>query len=111
MSLYLSYRCGDNKEYLEYAKLGTYLFRANDNEIYNVTGCLSKCDKYKYTAQPQDVFRKTMTDDPIMNDTLQMFFYIPSGEHEVKEQVRDLTICVLWTIGHRISLSISVLGL
>ena len=70
---------------------------ADENEIYELTGCLSTCEKFEYAVHP-------MTDLTIANsssfadhgeaepNTLKLTFYITSGRHELREQVKYLLI-------------------
>ena len=60
---------------------------ANDNEIFDITGCLSNCHKYKYFSKPTT----SIYSDPTPNRTsaLTLRFYYPATEHEVREQVRE----------------------
>ena len=58
-------------------------FAVNDTQIFQLTGCLSSCDKYHYSAYPR-------ADIEWLNgykDSLQISFMIPNGHNEVKEQV------------------------
>ena len=57
------------------------LFTADDNKILDITGCLSKCDKYVYDAHLEGL------SDPLNNDTLFISLAISSGEYELREQV------------------------
>ena len=71
---------------LNYAKYIRKLDRANDTDIYKLTGCLSKCDKYSYSAQARDdLQKKDCKGTP--NNTVKVTFGFPSGLHEIREQV------------------------
>ena len=58
-------------------------------DIFKLTGCLSKCDRYHYTATP----KFEMKDKGVANTTnnqipnYYIMFSIPNGKNEVKEQV------------------------
>ena len=71
---------------MEYQQLNKRLITANDKGIFDLTGCLSNCEKYAYTAQ-QEV--STMyVENPINNDTtLELAFYFANVEHELRQQV------------------------
>ena len=63
---------------------------ANDEvEIFKLTGCLSKCNRYHYTATPKveikDKGVANTTNDQIPNYFI--IFTISNGRNEVKEQV------------------------
>ena len=62
------------------------LITANDNEIFDLTGCLSLCDKYAYTAQ-QVMGMKYMDATNSNTSTLTLQFYYSDVEHELREQV------------------------
>ena len=71
---------------LTYAKYSQELDQANDTEIFMLTGCLSKCDKYSYTAHARSdlEIKDCMYQE---NNTVQLIFGFPSGLHEIREQV------------------------
>ena len=55
-------------------------------QIYKMSGCLPKCDKYSYNIKP-------MNDMVELKDTggsLLLQLYIPTAETEVREQVREM---------------------
>ena len=57
-------------------------------QIYKMTGCLPKCDKYSYNVKP-------LADMAVLGETggvLCLRFYIPTAETEVREQVREMVI-------------------
>ena len=61
---------------------------AEDNGIFELTGCLSKCDKYKYNAWPlNDLQNYPPEDNNWPNNTLWISFIVPSAEYELREQV------------------------
>ena len=62
------------------------LFAANDKELYDLTGCLSMCEKYAYSAQQEGA--TTYTENPdSTNNTLMLGLYYSNVEHELREQV------------------------
>ena len=65
------------------------LFKANDNEIFRLTGCLSKCNKYEYVAFPWGTTSSMELDDPKFNQTLDMKIYYTNVEHELRQQVNS----------------------
>ena len=68
--------------------------------IYELTGCLSTCDKYIYSANPVNELYSYPIDQLLqeaLNITVTqkyslLRFYVPSGEHEVREQVSGACI-------------------
>ena len=60
---------------------------ANDNDIFEITNCLSKCDKNEYTSKPIGGFTTYPNDDPRVNNTLRIQFYYSSVDYEIREQV------------------------
>ena len=63
---------------------------SDDDRIYELTGCLSKCDKYKYSAAPVNElyhFPAKEYSELINFNAIALRFFIPSGEYELREQV------------------------
>ena len=60
---------------------------ADDNEIFKITGCLSKCEKYKYSAWALNDLQNYPAEYPEYVNTLWLRFSVPSGEYELREQV------------------------
>ena len=58
---------------------------ANDTEIFKLTGCLSKCDKYSYRIYARPVLEPT--DCKGLNNTMKVYLGFTSGIHEIREQV------------------------
>ena len=58
---------------------------ANDTEIFKLTGCLSKCDKYSYKIYARSALEPT--DCKGLNNTMKVLFGFTSGIHEIREQV------------------------
>ena len=86
----LDFRCDNATQFLEYESYIRKLDYANDNAIFNLTGCLSKCHKYKYRARPLGGVQKAneaTTSTKIPANAVQLMFYYPTTEHEVREQV------------------------
>ena len=77
-------RCTKSSQMKEYSRLNDILVRANDTEIYELTGCLSTCEKYEYFTQPRVA---SLLKTPSVKDQLQVGFVFKSGRHERKEQV------------------------
>ena len=61
-------------------------YAINDTEIFHLTGCLSKCDKYHYVVQPRT--EVMVRDNKIPGPSFRLSFRISNGQNEVKEQVR-----------------------
>ena len=62
------------------------LFAANDKELFDLTGCLSMCEKYAYSAQ-QESATTYMENPDSTNNTLMLILYYSNVEHELREQV------------------------
>ena len=81
---------------MKYNYLSKKLDQADENEVFELTGCLSTCDKYEYMIQPENTLQKVSTRDArFYNATsheLRLRFYFVSGRHEVKEQVISHTL-------------------
>ena len=86
-----SCRCKNATQVLEYEQYIRKLDYANDNGIFDLTGCLSRCHKYKYKARSLGIVMKNskQTGQDISPNTIQLSFYFPTTEHEVREQVWD----------------------
>ena len=74
---------------MKYGSMTNTLFKANETEIYELTGCLSTCDKYEYEVQPMTDIVTTVDQghDPFAN-TMELKFVFTNGRHELKEQVK-----------------------
>lgn len=72
-----------------YQNISTYLDLADENKIFELTGCLSTCDKYEYAVQPYTSLNKMKHNQSEMEEpnALGLKFYFLTGKHEVKEQV------------------------
>ena len=62
-------------------------YAINDTEVFHLTGCLSKCDKYDYVSHPRTELREKDLNTP--GPSFQISFRIPNGQNEVKEQVEN----------------------
>ena len=71
------------KQYENLAKKVEYAI--NDTEIFRLTGCLSKCDKYHFKAYP----RRELEEHPSNTSSVGIAFLLPNGQNELKEQVRN----------------------
>ena len=62
----------------------------DDMEIFKLTGCLSKCDKFHYAALPNTDFKDKGVANASNNEIPNFFIpiTIPNGRNEVKEQVQ-----------------------
>ena len=84
------------KQLIEYATLNNKLYKANESEIYEITGCLSNCNKYHYDAQPMtdiEVIKTDYGNKQPPNNTLELSFVFTNGHHEVKEEVIIFNPC------------------
>ena len=75
---------------MEYATLNNKLYKTNESEIYEITGCLSNCIKYHYDAQPMtnmEVNEFDYGNEQPPSNTIEMSFIFTNGHHEVKEEV------------------------
>ena len=81
-----SFRCNETKEYIEYMQINKKLFTANDKKIFDLTGCLSMCEKYAYTAQ-QIIGMQYLDTSDTNTTTLALQLYYSNVEHELREQV------------------------
>ena len=76
-----------SQQYEKYTAIHMNLVNSDDNEIFELTGCLSTCDKYKYSARAVNDLQNYPAKDPEDINTLTMRFIVPSGEYELREQV------------------------
>ena len=61
----------------------------NDLEIFKLTGCISKCDKFHYSANPRvDLKDKGFTKNNETYGDYYIHLIIPNGQNEVREQVK-----------------------
>ena len=61
----------------------------DEKEIFELTGCLSKCDKYQYIATSWRDFKDKGVANTTNNQVANFYvtFAITTGRNEVKEQV------------------------
>ena len=68
--------------------MANMLYKANETEIYQLTGCLSNCDKFEYEVQPMTDIVTTVTEGDFgLANTIDLGFVFTDGRHELKEQV------------------------
>ena len=60
-------------------------YATNDTEIFHLTGCLSKCDKFYFTANARSELKENDNLTSVPSFTIS--FRIPNGQNEIKEQV------------------------
>ncbi len=75
---------------------------ANENELFNLTGCLSACEKFAFNFESVDVGRATGSRARQPGSEVTLRFKFRDGNYEVKEQYvvydenrRVLRICLL----------------
>ena len=69
---------------IKYHEWNQKLLDANETEIFDLTSCLSTCDKYEYSSQPMI---ETATHPSInLTNIINLGFVFQSGRHELKEQ-------------------------
>ena len=75
---------------MKYNSLNRRLFKANDNEILNITGCLPKCDYYTYNSVPVGGMTNYKVDDTNahLNNTVRIQLYFPTAAYQVMEEVK-----------------------
>ena len=73
---------------MKYNNMANRLYKANETEIYELTGCLSNCDKYEYDVKPMtDIVTTVYDTESIHANTMDLGFVFTNGRHELKEQV------------------------
>lgn len=65
---------------------------ANDQKIYELTGCLSKCDKYVYNAEAEGSLTAWEAESAEENNTLSIQLMLTTGEYEEREQVHSTIV-------------------
>ena len=83
------FRCTTRLQFNQYHTLNKMLFKANDIEISNLTGCVPKCDHFIYKSEPVGSMTNYKTIDPSQNNTVVMQLYFPTGTYQVREEVSD----------------------
>ena len=86
------------------------LSTANDKEIFDLTGCLSMCEKYAYTSQ-QNGGTSYMEDTNNANTTLMLQLYYSNVEHELRKQVSMLKVVGIQTYYNEFYFSTSYMTL
>ena len=85
-----THRCNESREISDYAdfKYSKVFTVLNETEIFDLTGCLSKCDKFWYTIHSKGPLDTETCKKYIPNNTLHMTFGFTNGIHEIREQVQ-----------------------
>ena len=65
-------------------KISKQLFDANEKDIFNLTGCLSSCEKFEYNIQSSGDINYFNSGFDV--GWLQLYF--KKAEHEFREQVK-----------------------
>ena len=85
-------RCNTINQVNQYIKMAREMQHAiDDMKIFQLTGCLSKCNKYHYIATPRGELKdKGLPNAATFNiPTYKVYFAILNGRNEVKEQVME----------------------
>ena len=83
----MQFRCNESIQFEAYGSLNRRLFKADEDEIFNMTGCLPKCDFYVYSGQPVGGLTNYHETNPKLNNTVLVQLYFPSASYQVMEQV------------------------
>ena len=94
---------------MEYAKIASRLFMANDQKVYEMTGCLSKCEKYVYNAEAEGSLLALEADRPEQNDSLSIQLMLVTGEYEERKQVNSTISKIIYTRPEKITYDFSTL--
>ena len=95
----LCYSCNETDQFKKYSDLNKKLYRADENEVFKLTGCLSTCDKYEYMIQPDTTLHRGYTHPNMASNELKLHLYFLSGRHEVKEQViQYFSVCSIFLL-------------
>ena len=89
-------RCNDTDQLTKYRDLNLKLYEAAENEIYEMTGCLSTCDKFEFAVQPMTDLTLTKTTSEEKANTVRLAFYFTTGRHDLREEVKLARICTLY---------------
>ena len=82
-------RCNDASKVKQYETIARKVqYAINDTEIFHLTGCVSKCDKYHFKAYPRSEIEER-TSARLSTSMLMISFLLPNGRNELKEQVRN----------------------
>ena len=91
------FRCNDINQVKQYAKIAHKIeYAVDDEEIFLLTGCLSKCDKYYYSAQARSELRPYSKLHTNAAPRFQISFLLPNGRNEIKEQVKFNLIMIVY---------------
>ena len=62
--------------------------KGDESEIYELTGCLSNCDHFKYAVDHQDFAAgNAFETNPLFNNTLKLELVFKQSNYEMKEEV------------------------
>ena len=75
---------------------------ANDQKVYDMTGCISKCEKYVYNAEAEDSMVAWEAEIPEQNNTLAIQLMLVTGEYEERRQVKYPFVRLSMHIGYNI---------
>ena len=79
------FRCNETGKFKQYAALAKDIeLTPNDTETFRLTGCMSSCEKYHYTAD--SVYERQW--DYNGTNSYRIKFRFSNGKYERKEQVR-----------------------
>ena len=81
-------RCNETDQLTKYRDLNLKLYEAAENEIYEMTGCLSTCDKFEFAVQPMTDLTLTKTSSEEKANTVSLSFYFTTGRHDLREEVK-----------------------
>ena len=81
--------CSEPEQLKYYFKQAEILKNADDNQIFEVTRCLSTCSKYEYAVQAENSLSKREYNQSNMGEpnAMGIKFHFLTGRYEVKEQV------------------------
>ena len=80
----LLFRCNDTSKVNHYETIAKQIqYAINDTEIFHLTGCLSKCNKYHFKAYARSELGKSLRD----TTELRISFRLANGRSELREQV------------------------
>ena len=83
------FRCNETGQFKQYAALAKDIeLTPNDTETFRLTGCMSSCEKYHYTAD--SVYERQW--DYNGTNSYRIKFRFSNGKYERKEQVRRYRI-------------------
>ena len=71
---------------MSYTNLGYKLMVADDHDLYDITGCLSSCNKSSYEIELSQ--QNEISNEDTKDNILQLFAGFPLSRYERREQVR-----------------------